>query len=136
MILPDRDRYRNFYLNEDVTITLNNGDVLEIQKGYRFNAHSVPIIFRWLFKRYDTQDIIAALAHDFLIDTAPWHRYNRRCIDNVYTELMHKHAKPFRAFWMPLAVKVYGTLFHYWRDNKPTIRKYRTVIKVHVENVV
>lgn len=135
-IIPDRDKYRRWYLDEDVTITLDNGDTLHIQKGYRFNAHSVPLPFSLLFKRYDSQDIIAALAHDYLLDTAPWHRYDRRSIDNVYTELMNRHAKPFRRYWMPRAVKAWGTLFIYWRDNKPTDRKYQTVIKVSVENMV
>ena len=135
-LIPDRDRWRKWYLDEDIKISLSNGDVLLITKGYRTNLHSVPLVFRWLFKRYDDKDIIAALAHDYLLDTAPWHRYDRRSIDNVYKALMDIHATPLRRFWMPLAVRAWGFLFYYWRDNKPTARKYQTIIKVTVENMV
>ena len=131
-ILPDRDKYRKWYLDEPFTVTLTNGDVLIIDKGFRFDAHSVPRPFRWLFPQYDI-DIVAALVHDFLVDTSPWHRYTRRFIDRQYTVLMKEHSTPFRAFWMPLAVRIYGfLLFDLWGDYRGE-PKPRTQIHVVVK---
>lgn len=109
-IIPDRDRYRKWYLDDDICHTLHNGDVLNICRGYRFDAHSVPRPFRWIFPQYDV-DIYAALIHDFLCDTSPWHRYNRSFIDREYTILMDQYSSGLRKFWMPKAVWLYGFLF-------------------------
>ena len=115
-IIPDRDRYRKWYLGDRVFHILHNGDVLKIHEGYRFDGHSVPWLFRWIFPQYDT-DIFAALVHDFLIDTAPWHRYDRKFIDQEYTRLMKIHSHGLRRFWMPKAVTLSGYLKHtLWGD--------------------
>lgn len=129
-IVPDRDNYRRWYLDEDFTCVLTNGDVLVIRKGFRFDAHSVPWPFRWLFPRYDT-DIVAALVHDYLIDTEPWHRYNRKFMDDEYTALMQKLSSGIRRYWMPKAVRVYGWLFFdLWGDYRGDPNKYITKVEV------
>lgn len=116
-IVPDRDKYRKWYLDEDFEATLLDGTKLIIRKGYRFDAHSVPFIFRWLFPKYDA-DIVAALIHDYLVDTSPWHRFNRKFIDEQYTHFMQVYkASWFRTFFMPKAVRLYGFwLFDVWGD--------------------
>lgn len=134
-ILRDRDNYRKWYLDEDITHVLHNGDILKINKGYRFDAHSVPRPFRWVFQQYDGRDILAALVHDYLVDTAPWHRYNRRFIDREYTSLMQLYATKHRAFFMPLAVRLYGFLaFDLWCDYRGEI-KPDTKVEVKVTHL-
>lgn len=115
-IIPDRDKVRKWYLDEDVRYTMTTGDVLVIKKGYRFNGHSVPFIFRWLFPMYDV-DIYAALIHDFLFDTQPWHRFDRKTMDDEYNYLMKQHSYGLRTKLMPLAVYLAGYIKTFgWRD--------------------
>jgi len=129
-IVKDRDKVRRYYLNQDVAHVLHNGDILEITKGYRFDAHSVPLLLRWIFKPYNEQDIIAALVHDFLIDTKPWHRYSTKFINKEYQLLMEKHSQGLRRKLMPLAVNLWGItkLFEYRGEYKGNVR-----IRVDVE---
>jgi len=35
-ILKDRDQFNDWYLDEDTVITLHNGHILELPKGFRF----------------------------------------------------------------------------------------------------
>lgn len=108
--------------------------MLKINKGFRFDAHSVPLVFRWLFRRYNEQDIIAALVHDYLIATMPWHRYDRRFIDKEYKVLMDKHSSGMRRFWMPRVVYVMGSLrtWFYLKDYRGDYQKYKTTVEVQV----
>lgn len=119
-IIRDRDHYRRWYLDEDVTIYLKDGHVIELSKGYRFDAHSVPFLFRLFFPRYNSRDIYAALVHDALVDFESLHRFNRKYIDDVYTMYMRKpeyFSNKWRAFFMPLAVRTFGFLrFTLWND--------------------
>ena len=133
IIVPDRDCWRNWYLNDDVSHVLHNGDVLWINKGFRFDAHSVPFIFRLLFRRYNKDDIFAALVHDYLIATMPWHRYGRRFIDKEYKILMDKHSSGMRKFWMPKVVYLMGFLKtrFYLKDYRGDL-KDKTLIEVRV----
>lgn len=132
-IIPDRDKYRKWYLDSPVEHTLHDGNMLYIDAGYRFDAHSVPLIFRWLFPQYDT-DIYAALIHDALVDLAPWHRYNRAFIDREYTLLMQRYSYGLRRYWMPKAVWLYGFLrFTLWGDYRGEYKdKVRICVKVDV----
>lgn len=119
-ILPDRDRRFKYYLDEDVTITLPEGSSLTVSKGYRFDGHSVPWVFRLLFPVYNNNDIYCALIHDALVDFESMHRYNRAYIDYVYKMYMNSpeyKSNGWRAFWMPWAVNLYGFLrFGLWGD--------------------
>lgn len=132
-VIPDRDRYRKWYLDEDIVHTLHNGHVLKINKGFRFDAHSVPRPFRWIFPQYDT-DIYAALIHDALVDLAPWHRYPRKFIDKEYKVLMKEHSHGMRSFWMPLAVTIYGYLVYtMWGDHRGDYSKHTSIeVSVHM----
>jgi hypothetical protein len=46
-ILPDRDKVRRYYLNQDVAHVLHNGDILETDAGYRFDGHSTKVFGKW-----------------------------------------------------------------------------------------
>lgn len=131
-VLPDRDKWRNWYLDEDVEATLSNGDILVIRKGFRFDAHSVPFLLRWLFKQYSDRDIVAALVHDYLIATQPWHRYSREFIDQQYRYFMEAYSYGKRRDWMPLAVILHGFLtVSLWGDDRGE-PKPGTTIEVEV----
>jgi len=135
-ILKDRDKYRDHYLDEDITHVLHNGHVLKIKKGYRFNAHSVPPIVRLFIKRYDERDIIGALIHDYLIDTMPWHRYDRKFVDVEYRTLMEKHSYGVRKFVMHRVVTAMGFIRTLgWRDYRGDYTKYQTKVEVKVTMV-
>ena len=119
-ILRDRDNYRRWYLDEPTTIHLKDGHRINLPKGYRFDGHSVPLIFRLVFRRYNNRDVYAAMVHDALVDFASLHRFNRRYIDQVYKDFMRKPeyiSTKLRATWMPRAVSVWGFLaFTLWGD--------------------
>ena len=113
---PDRDRIHNFYLCEDVKVTLSDGITIVIEKGHRFDGHTIPdwkiafiiaafgfvlglpftfavsmfafftLLFA-LFPPFDT-DVYAALVHDALLDTEMFHRYKRSFIDKEYQRFM------------------------------------------------
>lgn len=139
-ILPDRDNYRRWYLDEDVIVELTNGDLLYINKGFRFDAHSVPFWARIFFNTDNRFDTFASLVHDYLVDTSPWHRYNRKFIDDEYTRFMKAPAyfeSHRRTRWMPLAVRVWGYLkFDLWGDfrgeSKPNTK---VVVRVEYDDV-
>ena len=135
-IVPDRDRVRKYYLDEPVEHVLHNGHILSIDRGYRFDGHSVPLVSRWLFPKYNERDIYAALVHDALVDTMPWHRYPRKFIDTEYAILMNTYSYGRRKYWMPLAVMFYGWLITWgWRDYRGDYEKYATKVSVTVTMV-
>lgn len=121
-LLKDRDSYRRWYLDEPVTIYLSDGHILELCKGYRFDAHSVPFIFRWLFPKKKGNDVYAAMVHDALIDVEMFHRFNRKFIDNEYKRFMNMpeyFTSKLRRYWMPKAVRLAGFLmWDVWGDNR------------------
>lgn len=146
-IIPDRDKDRKWYLDQDIKVELHNGDILVINKGFRFDGHSLnPAIHifsflaafcvyeQWIllanlfwgfvllsayfkYRYVKPQDIFAALVHDYLIDTEPWHRYNRAFMDKEYELQMQKCSYGFRKWIMPKAVYIAGFLrFSMWGD--------------------
>jgi len=144
-LLPDRDEKNDWYLDEDVLITLYNGNTLHIGKGYRFDSHSVPWWARWLFKRYiktdigKPNDVYAALVHDVLISLDGWHRYNRKFEDTEYKRFMNMpeyKINSMRSFWMPLAVRTWGWLkYDVWGDYRG-IPKVDTKVRVVIDDMV
>lgn len=133
-IIPDRDKWRNYYLDDDVFHILHNSDRLIIRKGFRFDAHSVPWVMRWLFHTYNEEDIIAALVHDYLIATMPWHRFDRKFIDTEYNILMQKHSSGLRKFIMPKVVYTMGYIKTLgWRDYRGDYNKHKIEVDVQVE---
>lgn len=139
-IVPDRDKQRNWYLDEATTHRLHNGDIIIPHKGYRFDGHSIMMaakiftvlatvlmllglyliaITPWLFvllsyylikTSHNKRDIYAALIHDYLIDMEHSHRYPRDFMDKEYEILMDRYAKGIRRYLMPKAVWLYGYL--------------------------
>ena len=105
-ILPDRDSYRNWYVNKKHTFYFE-GHMFIIRKGYRFDGHSVPLIMRWLFRT--DRHLKAAMLHDYVIDTMPWHRFGYRFAARAYRHYMRTDSKWRRTF-MPPAVTAYAWL--------------------------
>lgn len=123
-ILPDRDRYRRYFLDEDVVVTLSNGNKHTIPKGYRFDGHSIPRIFWFWFPAFDA-DVYAALVHDYLIDMEMFWRYNRKFQDTEY-QLFMEHplyfASKYRRWWFPRVVRIAGFLkYDIWGDDRGII---------------
>jgi hypothetical protein len=109
-IATDRDRKRRFYLCEDVHVTLGDGAIFIIEKGYRFDGHSIPFLMRSFFPVYDV-DVPAAMVHDYLLDTEMFHRYKRSFIDAEYKRFMGKpeyFATKTRRWLFPKVVGFFG----------------------------
>ena len=131
-IVPDRDNYRKWYLDEDFRTALTDGTVLIIKKGYRFNGHSTGIL-GFLLRDHSGSDIVAALVHDYLLDTMPWHRFTRKFIDDEYWlfHQLYSHSK-IRTFLMPKGVYFWGFVKTLgYRDFRGEI-KPNTVVEVIV----
>lgn len=129
-ILPDRDKHFNYYLDEDIIISMPDNSSIFVSKGYRFDGHTVPLLFRLLLPKYNSTDVYAALIHDVLVDFESMHRYNRAYIDSIYTFYMRGQYRStaFRAFIMPLAVQIYGYLrFTLWGDYRGEPKPNTTV---------
>lgn len=143
-ILPDRDQVNDFYLDEDVIITLHNGHTIHCGKGFRFDAHSVPWWARLVFPRYIPtennigNDIHCALAHDVLVATEHWHRYPRWLVDYEYWRFMQMPEYKMteaRAKWMPWAVQTWGKIKYWRRAYRGDYSKYQTHITIKVDMV-
>ena len=98
-ILPDKDKWRDWYVNED-HIFYFEGHTFVIKKGYRFDGHSTRP-FHWLFNQDKNLD--AAMLHDYILDTMPWHRFGKRFAARAYKNEMKRDTK-LRRIVMPLAV--------------------------------
>lgn len=120
-ILPDRDKWRKYYLDEDVTVILSGRQIEVIEKGFRFDGQTIWFPFS-LFIKSGGNDIYAALVHDYLIARSPWTRYNRKFQDNEYRYFMNKpeyFESKFRRFLFPKIVRIYGFLaYDLWGDNR------------------
>jgi len=109
-INADRDRIHNFYLCEDVTVTLADGTTTLIKEGYRFDGHTIFPPFKGIFPAFDT-DVYAALVHDHLLDTEMIHRYKRSFIDAEYKRFMEMpeyFATRIRRWLFPRVVSFFG----------------------------
>lgn len=139
-VVPDRDRKFNWYLDEPFQIDLefSNGDkhTIKVDKGYRFNAHSVPFPFDLVFDKASGPDLYCALVHDVLIDFEMVSRLDRATMDGVYRDMMgieKYQTSKFRSYWMPLGVSLSGYLKHtFWGDHRGD-RKKKTVIKIIIK---
>ena len=131
-IVPDRDRIRKWYLDEDFVCTLTDGTVLDIKKGFRFDGHSTGWL-RFIFPKHNGTDIVAALVHDYLLNTAPWHRFDRRFMDQQYAyyHSLYGHSR-FRSFFMPKGVYIWGFLSTWGYSDYRGTPKPNTVISVQV----
>lgn len=144
-IIPDRDRINDWYLDEDVIITLHNWHTFTIKKGFKFDSHSVPVVMRLFFPRYvdtchdEVNDIYAALVHDALVACEHWLPYSRAFMDYEYLRFMHMpeyRMSAFRSYIMPLAVKSYSfiryTLRGDFRGDVPNDMKITVCIDIDV----
>ena len=120
-ILPDRDKENDWYLDEEVSFTLHNGNRVIVEKGFKFDSHSVPWWAQWKFPKYIPtdknigNDIYCALVHDSLIAAEHWLPYSKQFKDYEYWRFMqmpeYKMTKA-RAKWMPRAVKTWANLVY------------------------
>lgn len=127
-ILPDRDKWRKFYLDQDYTFYFD-GHTFKIRKGYRFDGHSVPYIARTIFAP-DT-NLTAALVHDYIIDTMPWHRFGYRFAARAYLKAMRNDTW-IRRNIMPFAVTAWAYIKTGIKGDYRGEVKARTVVDVHV----
>ena len=122
--LPDRDRTNDWYLDEDFTFQMRNGNYVTIKKGFKWDSHSVPILFRLATPRYihteqgTNNDIYAALIHDVLVAAEHWLPYTRAMQDAEYAYYMKVYQMTWwRRFIMPKAVWLYGFIaYTLWWD--------------------
>jgi len=128
-ILPDRDKTNDFYLDEDVFIRLHNQNTIILRKGFKFDSHSVPLIFRLFTPRYlptknnEQNDIYAAMVHDSLIAFEHYLPYNRTFVDFEYERIMYHPCylmNSWRSTVMPFAVSLWGKI-RYWNDYRGKI---------------
>lgn len=141
-IRPDRDRFRKWYVDEpfNVKVYLKSGKTIEIQvdKGYRFDGHTVPPVIRWFFLQTDGLDLYASLVHDLLIDLEMFLRLNRKTQDLIYTKLMDYkmyRTSKFRSKWMPRAVRMAGFFRHtLLGDDRGTAKKI-TNLKITLNEI-
>lgn len=133
IVVPDRDKYRKWYLDCDFFMKLEDGHSVLIPKGFRFDGHSVPWFLRWLFPKYHKDDLTAALVHDYLGETVAFHRFDRKWRDEQYTYVMNLYAtNEFRKKWMPFGVKWWGYIVtRGWQDYRGEV-KPNTQLKVSV----
>lgn len=103
-ILPDKDNWRKFYLDQDYTFYFE-GHTFVIRKGYRWDGHSTPWFARTIFAP-DT-NLTAALVHDYMIDTMPWHRFGYRFAARAYLSAMRNDTW-IRRNIMPAGVTAYA----------------------------
>lgn len=140
-LLPDRDKINDWYLDEDVRVDLPDGTVLLIQKGFRFDSHSVPWWARLVFPRYiktvtgTANDVYAAMIHDYLVATEHWHRFSRRFVDDTYWLFMQQpeyRLSAMRSKWMPRAVYTWSWFKALFIKDYRGEPKPNTVISVQV----
>jgi hypothetical protein len=127
-ILPDKDNWRKFYLDQDYSFYFE-GHTFTIRRGYRFDGHSVPWIARTVFAP-DT-NLPAALVHDYIIDTMPWHRFGYRFAARAYLQVMRNDTWLRRNF-MPAAVTAWAYIKTCIRGDYRGKIKPNTVVDVRV----
>jgi hypothetical protein len=127
-MIPDRDNWRSWYVNQDYTFIFE-GHTFIVRKGYRFDGHSVPWFVRWLFNT-DT-NLEAALLHDYILDTMPWHRFGKRFAARAYLAHMQGDTWLRRTF-MPPSVSAYAWFKTCIKGDYRGEIKPRTVVEVRV----
>ena len=140
-LLTDRDQVNDWYLDEDVLVELSDGHGMFIEKGFRFDSHTVPLFAQLFFARHlpskknEPNDIYAAMVHDALIATKHRHRFSRSYMDGEYKRFMNMSEykmNNMRAWGMPLAVRIYGWWKFDLKGDYRGIPKKNTFIRVTV----
>ena len=127
-IVPDRDNWRNWFVNQKHTFYFE-GHTFIVRQGYRFDGHSTRPL-HWLFKQ--NKHLEAALLHDYIIDTMPWHRFGKRFAARAYRHYMQDDTKWRRTF-MPPAVTAYAWLKTCIKGDYRGEIKPHTVVDVRVD---
>jgi hypothetical protein len=127
-ILPDRDKWRDWYVEEAHWFYFE-GHTFIVRKPYRFDGHSVPLFAKWLFKT--DVNIEAAMLHDYILDTMPWHRFGKRFAARAYKNEMKRDTK-LRRIVMPAVVTAAAYLKTCIRGDYRGEIKPGTVVDVRV----
>ena len=127
-ILPDRDKWRNWYVDVD-HIFYFEGHCFRVRKGYRFDGHSVPWFAAWVFKPDVNKE--AAMLHDYILDTMPWHRFGKRFAARAYVDIMQNDTWARRTF-MPAVVTASAYIKTCLRGDYRGEIKPNTVVDVSV----
>lgn len=129
-ILPDRDDWRKWYVNQDHTFYFE-GHTFIVRKGYRFDGHSVPWYGRLIFRRSINKE--AAMLHDYILDTMPWHRFGKRFAARAYKDVMQNDT-PLRRAVMPTAVTVSAYVKTFLKGDYRGEVKPNTIVDINVKN--
>lgn len=87
----------NYILTRAYKIKLNNGDLIQIYRGYQTNGADIPRIFWRLYPPYAPEYMPAVLIHDFLCDKAIETAKDKKGLqekflyaDNAFREILEK----------------------------------------------
>ena len=127
-ILPDRDNRRKWYVN-DYHEFYFEGHTFKIRKGYRFDGHSTRP-FHWFFKQ--DVNLEAAMLHDYILDTMPFHRFGKRFAARAYADIMGRTDTWKRRTFMPPVVTFFAWFSTCIRGDYRGKIKPNTVVDVRV----
>ena len=87
----------NYVLTRGYKIKLNNGDLIQIERGYQTNGADIPRLFWRLYPPYAPEYMPAVLIHDFLCDKAIETAKDKKELqekflyaDNAFREILEK----------------------------------------------
>ncbi len=96
-----------FAINEDLFVTLINGDYLGIPKGTISNGASVPKLLRGIYSNIGTYTL-PAVVHDYLYEN---NLYNRKFADRQFLIDMGKTNTNYFTKWLfYIIVRIFGSL--------------------------
>ena len=87
----------NYILSRGYRIKLNNGDLIQIDRGYQTNGADIPRIFWRLYPPYAPEYMPAVLIHDYLCDKSIETAKDKKELqekflyaDNAFREILEK----------------------------------------------
>ena len=87
----------NYVLTRGYKIKLNNGDLIQIERGYQTNGADIPRLFWRLYPPYAPEYMPAVLIHDYLCDKAIETAKDKKELqekflyaDNAFREILEK----------------------------------------------
>lgn len=78
-IFEPKNRWDKYTIEEELKIKLSNGNILVIEKGFKWDKSSMPKIFHWIFAPTGKFEV-AALIHDKIYKDLK-HEYSRKFAD-------------------------------------------------------
>lgn len=91
----------NYILTRGYKIKLNNGDLIQIDRGYQTNGADIPRLFWRLYPPYSPEYMPAVVIHDYLCDKAIDEYANKADLqdkflyaDNAFREILERLGIP------------------------------------------